>query len=355
MLSFITIVSDYINALTSVLFLWRFAERFFCRGYTWFGWFDNTVVYAVFNGEISTARWVFSLWAHIRVIWGVDKYKMQLFLIFKKYININISLIVLWYWFNFFFFNKLKSGRHFICCIASRSDAMFSTAWKKWHTQSQTHTRWIWLACPLQRDGDTAAERERERARERPHISLMPFSKYRSKSHTSSGPGGGALDEFSPLSTNSPTHPPTHLPTLCQAVPLSEREEEKERERERERERETMSGAERCRQQQQQQQQYRSPPAPVFIPAWALDVITAQRSTLTETESSQRQQERVRDIKRHGEGERRERERGSRGAQLFRSLRCCYSDTRVPPAASGVWMLNTHTHIHGDTHTLFEI
>jgi len=48
---------------------------------------------------------------------------------------------------------------------------------------------------------------------------------------------------------------------------------------------------------------------------------------------------------------------------LFRCLllRCSYSDTRVPPAAPAVRVLNTrinthtHTHTHTRTHALFEM
>lgn len=83
--------------------------------------------------------------------------------------------------------------------------------------------------------------RQRNREGERPHISLMPFSKHRSKSHTSSGHGGKALDEFSPCLLTPP-------PTLCQAVQLCEREEE----------RETMTRAE--------QQRHCSPPASSLYP-----------------------------------------------------------------------------------------
>lgn len=153
----------------------------------------------------------------------------------------------------------------------------------------------------------------------------MPFSKHRSKSHTSSGHGGKALDEFSPCLLTPP-------PTLCQAVQLCEREEEKE----------TMTRAE--------QQRHCSPPAPVFIPAWALDVITAQRSTLTETESSQRQQEWVRDIKRQRARESTEEKRSTALSfpamllQWYKSAPCCFSCLGVK---------HTHTHIHTCARTLW--
>lgn len=122
-----------------------------------------------------------------------------------------VFLIILFYWLHFFL---LKRDSHCICCNMWSLMLSFSlTKIHMWNTHK--HTLWIWFACPL--DADSSRERER------PHISLMPFSKYRSKSHTSSGPGGGALDEFSPCLLNPPP------PTLCQAVRLSEREGARER------------------------------------------------------------------------------------------------------------------------------
>lgn len=170
---------------------------------------------------------------------------------------------------------------------------------------------------------DTAAERERER--ERPHISLMPSPKYGSKSHTSSGPRGGALDEFSPCILDLPTRT---NPPLSARLFVSVRE-----------------GASATRAERRLQQQCCSPPAPVFIPVWALDVITAQRSTLTETESSQRQQEWLRDIRRHTERE-------QRGEEEHNSF--------VPSAAATViqecpLLLRGSGSSHTQKHTLLKI
>lgn len=149
--------------------------------------------------------------------------------------------------------------------------------------------------------------------------SPMLFTKNRFESRTLSGPRGGAQDEFSPCLLNLP--PPS--PTLCQAV----------REMGGGRARETQARAE-----QPQQQWHCSPPAPVFIPAWALDVITAQLSTLTETESSQRQQQWLRG---------RERPRRKRRAQRFTAASVMQECPLLPLVSEST----KHTHAHRQTHT----
>lgn len=96
MLSFITIVSDYIYALTSVLFLWRFAERFpaedmrdLCDLTIW--WFMQ---FSMETFQLLDAFFYEHTSESFEVLTNI---KCNFFLIFKKYINIDISLIGLWY------------------------------------------------------------------------------------------------------------------------------------------------------------------------------------------------------------------------------------------------------------------
>lgn len=234
-----------------------------------------------------------------------------------------LILIIAFCWFSFLYFSKNNWFTFFSPPNCIRSDIKF----QRHGGNPYLVTHIFFLKCIVDMVHLPIREtwRQRNREGERPHISLMPFSKHRSKSHTSSGHGGKALDEFSPCLLTPP-------PTLCQAVQLCEREEE----------RETMTRAE--------QQRHCSPPAPVFIPAWALDVITAQRSTLTETESSQRQQEWVRDIKRQRARESTEEKRSTALSfpamllQWYKSAPCCF------------WCLgvkHTHTHTHTCARTLW--
>lgn len=203
------------------------------------------------------------------------------------------------------------------------------------NTRTHTHTQSVYDL--LVHQGKMEKRQQRETEREKPHISLMPFSKYRSKSHTSSRPRGGAQDEFSPCLL-TPPHMNTHT-----SNPPSARLFYYVSERKRERLWVELSNVGNS------STVLLKPP--VFIPAWALDVITAQRSTLTETESSQRQQAGVRDIESESE---REMEREvkkkksttcSRSAlllQWYKSAPCCF------------WCLDVkHTFTH--LHVVFEI
>lgn len=85
-------------------------------------------------------------------------------------------------------------------------------------------------------------------------------------------------------------------------------------------------------------------------------MITAQRPTLTETESSQRQQEWVRDIKKHRDREREKEQRGKEEHSSFVPSAAATVIQECPLLLLCVWELNTqaqrHTHIH--EHTLFE-